>query len=303
MKQAALRYRDMMTRFKNALGYRKPECMGGSSPLAPGSREPVNPHEKIPGSATARVCVSRGLGKLVGIPEKACWNPYTEKAGPTTYSSRHSGGSRSGHEHVVAWNHFRWDRINEPAVPEPSWVIEESEKARPATCCSTSRHSGGSRSGHEHDVACNHFRWDRINEPAVRTASMKQAAVLQRYYGQIQECIGWNTITFLWLLRSLRRLVGISTLRKRDPPPVVLLLAIVEDLARAMSMLFLENHFRWDRTNEPAVGTALMKQAAVRYRDMKTRFKNALGYRKPEYVLRRGLGKLVFVIMEDLARP
>ncbi|GFP79550.1 hypothetical protein PHJA_000098500 [Phtheirospermum japonicum] len=44
---------------------------------------------------------------------------------------------------------------------------------------------------------------------------------------------------------------------------------------------FALNHFRCNPSVEPAVRTAFMKQAAVRYRYMMTTFKNVLGFRKP----------------------
>ncbi|GFQ03080.1 hypothetical protein PHJA_002451800 [Phtheirospermum japonicum] len=58
----------------------------------------------------------------------------------------------------------------------------------------------------------------------------------------------------------------------------------VPDTHREEYFQTFKNHFRWDSTDEPAVWNAFMKQAAVRYRDIMTRFKNAPGCKKPDCV-------------------
>ncbi|GFP90182.1 hypothetical protein PHJA_001162100 [Phtheirospermum japonicum] len=99
------------------------------------------------------------------------------------------------------------------------------------------------------EAAC---RWDPSLESAVQTAFMNQA--LDRYKDMIRrfkyesdykspECVSgcldnWlHTGAYPRLLLSPKRFIGIGTARRWDPAPVVL--AIVEDLARPISILFL----------------------------------------------------------------
>ncbi|GFQ06674.1 hypothetical protein PHJA_002811400 [Phtheirospermum japonicum] len=82
MKQAALRYRDMITRFKYAPGNKRPKC------VSPAIWDKWLAYWSLP--------------EVIAKSEKARKNRKSEKAGPGTGCSRHSGGSRSARAHALA---------------------------------------------------------------------------------------------------------------------------------------------------------------------------------------------------------
>ncbi|KAL3635580.1 hypothetical protein CASFOL_020127 [Castilleja foliolosa] len=80
MKKAATRYRDMITICKKA-SPEKPECVS---------------------DATWEKCGIWSCPAVMDNSEKASRNRKSEKVGPGTGSSRHSGGSRSAYAHALA---------------------------------------------------------------------------------------------------------------------------------------------------------------------------------------------------------
>ncbi|GFQ06675.1 hypothetical protein PHJA_002811500 [Phtheirospermum japonicum] len=82
MKQAAIRYKDMVSAFKKAPGNKQPGC------VSPAIWDKWLAYWSLP--------------EVIAKSEKARRNRKSEKAGPGTGCSRHSGGSRSAYSHALA---------------------------------------------------------------------------------------------------------------------------------------------------------------------------------------------------------